>query len=207
MYTVSLISQKGGAGKTTLACGLAVVAEDRGMSTIVIDLDPQGSAGTWAELREADAPVVATAHAARLSRVLAAAKKAGAQLALIDTAAHAAEGALAAARVSEGVLIPCRPAAADLHAIRASVDVAALAGRPVAVVVNAAPVRSPLVAQSLTALAGYDVEVVPVVLHQRIDHVKAYAVGLAAPELASGSKAARELVELFEWVMSWQNRK
>ena len=204
MFTFSFISQKGGAGKTTLACGLAVVAECRGVPSVVIDLDPQGSAGTWAELREADAPVVATGNAARLGRVLDAARGAGAELALVDTAPHAAEGALAAARMSDGVLIPCRPAAADLHAIAASVDVGRLAERPRAVVLNAAPVRSPLVTQGLAALGAYEAEIGPVV-HQRVDHVKAFAVGLAAPEFEPGGKAARELEALFEWVMSWRN--
>lgn len=180
MYTLSLISQKGGSGKTTLACGLAVVAES---------------------------PAVATAHAARLGGVLTAARKAGAQLALIDTAPHAPSGALAAARASDGVLIPCRPAAADLYAINATVDVALLARRPGAVVLNAAPVRSTLVGESLAALAGYDVEAVPVVVHHRLDHVRSYAVGLAATELAKGGKAAGELVALFEWVMAWRYRK
>ena len=207
MLTLSLISQKGGAGKTTLACGLAVVAEGRGMPAVVIDLDPQGSAGTWAELRDADVPVVATAHAARLGAVLGAARDAGAGVVLIDTAPHAAEGALAAARASDGVLIPCRPAAADLHAIASSLDVVRIAGRPAAVVVNAAQVRSPLIAQSLEALAGYGAEIASVVVHQRADHIKAFAAGLAASEYEGDGKAAAELVALFEWVMSWRNQK
>ena len=207
MLILSLISQKGGAGKTTLACGLAVVADGRGMPAVVIDLDPQGSAGTWAELREADVPVVVSAHAARLGAVLAAARDAGAQLALIDTAPHAAEGAIAAARASDGVLIPCRPAAADLHAIASSLDVARVASQQAAVVVNAGQVRSGLIPQSLAALGGYGAEIAPVVVHQRADHIKSFAVGLAAPELARDGKAAGELVALFEWVMSWQNRR
>ena len=42
MLTVAVISQKGGAGKTTIAVGLAV-AHDRGDGVaVVVDLDPQG---------------------------------------------------------------------------------------------------------------------------------------------------------------------
>ena len=44
MFTVALISRKGGAGKTTLACGLAVAGERKGLTTALVDLDPQGSA-------------------------------------------------------------------------------------------------------------------------------------------------------------------
>jgi chromosome partitioning protein len=40
MKTVAIISQKGGAGKTTVAIHLAVAAEQHGLRTAVFDLDP-----------------------------------------------------------------------------------------------------------------------------------------------------------------------
>ncbi|MEA3644350.1 MAG: ParA family protein, partial [Lamprobacter sp.] len=41
MQTFSIISQKGGTGKTTLALNLAVAAEASGIACVIIDLDPQ----------------------------------------------------------------------------------------------------------------------------------------------------------------------
>lgn len=41
---LSVLSLKGGAGKTTLVLGLAGAALERGLSTLVVDLDPQGNA-------------------------------------------------------------------------------------------------------------------------------------------------------------------
>ena len=120
MLTVAVISQKGGAGKTTIAVGLAV-AHDRGDGVaVVVDLDPQGSASVWSDLREADRPVVVSAHSPRVGRVLDAARARGVSLAIIDTAPHASDAALAAARAADVVLIPCRASVADLHAIGAS---------------------------------------------------------------------------------------
>lgn len=49
----AVINQKGGVGKTTLTLGLAGAAQKRGDSVLVVDLDPQGSAG-WALGVEAD---------------------------------------------------------------------------------------------------------------------------------------------------------
>ncbi len=42
---ITVATEKGGVGKTTIACGIASIAANRGASTLLIDLDPQGNAG------------------------------------------------------------------------------------------------------------------------------------------------------------------
>ena len=200
MQTIALISQKGGAGKTTLAIALAVTAERAGLSSVLVDLDPQASAAQWSDLRKAETPVVTCTPVARLTSVLTAAQGGGAAIAVLDTAPHAAETALAAARASDFVLIPCRPATADLVAIGASIDLIRIADKPVAVVINAAPVANPITGQALAAISGYGVNACPVVVHQRIEHVHAFTSGLSASESAPSGKAAAEINELFEWI-------
>ena len=200
MFTVAFLSQKGGAGKTTLACAMAVAGERAGLASVLVDLDPQASASKWSDLRDAGTPVVTSAQAARLVPVLSAAREAGARLAIIDTAPHAADAALAAARKADLILIPCRPSAADLSAIGQSVDLARIANRPAHAVLNAAPVRNPLVEEARDAISRYGIETAPTVIHQRIDHVHAFTVGLAADELSPRGKAAAELNSLFVWM-------
>ena len=200
MRTVAVISQKGGAGKTTLACALAVAADRAGLSTVLVDLDPQGSGATWHELREADTPIFTRTTEERLTRVLAAAATSGANLAIIDTAPHVSAAARRAARAADVILIPCRPAAADLSAIGASIEIAQRTGALTFAILNAAPIRNPLIAQARAALEGYEVETAPVVVHQRIDHVHAFTRGRTAQESAPRSKAARELADLFTWL-------
>ena len=46
MFTVAVVNQKGGVGKTTVVLGLASAASSRGIDTLVVDLDPQGNATT-----------------------------------------------------------------------------------------------------------------------------------------------------------------
>ena len=194
MRTIALISQKGGAGKTTLAIALAVTSEKVELASLLVDLDPQASAAQWSDLREAETPVVTCTPAARLTSVLTAAQDSGTRPAVLDTAPHAA------ARSSDFVLIPCRPATADLMAIRVSIDLVRVAEKPAAVVINAAPVANPITDQALAAIAGYGVKAYPVVVHQRIEHVHAFTSGLSADESAPNGKAASEINELFEWI-------
>jgi chromosome partitioning protein len=62
---VAMINQKGGVGKTTVTLGLAAAARAAGHRTLVVDLDPQGSA-TWvlgldpAAVEESTAEVLAS---------------------------------------------------------------------------------------------------------------------------------------------------
>lgn len=51
MYTLTLIAQKGGTGKTTLAINLSVAAEASGGRAALVDLNPQASAAAWGDHR------------------------------------------------------------------------------------------------------------------------------------------------------------
>jgi len=54
MLAVTVISLKGGVGKTTVTLGLAGAAVARGLRTLVIDLDPQGNATQALEPQSVD---------------------------------------------------------------------------------------------------------------------------------------------------------
>ena len=199
MHAIALISQKGGAGKTTLALNLAVAFQQAGRTSVVLDLDPQASAATWADLRNDEYPAVAAAHAPRLQAALATARDHGAALAILDTAPHAEASALAAARAADLVLIPCRPGLFDLHAVAASHDAARLAGAPAAAVLSAAPHRGTLADQACTILTELGIEVAPVAIGQRAAHVHAIALGLSVLEHEPRGKAAAEIRALHAW--------
>lgn len=199
MKTLSIISQKGGAGKTTLAVHLAVAAGLDRRQSVIVDLDPQASASSWGDSRESDNPAVVSAQASRLQKVLTAAEEGGAKLAIIDTAPHSESSSLAAARVADFVLIPCRPAILDLRAIGNTVDLVKLAKTKASVVLNTIPPRGAIVEEAEEAIAGFEIPLAPCHLGSRVAFVHSLTAGLTAQEYEPKGKAAQEIGKLYRW--------
>jgi chromosome partitioning protein len=200
MRTIAILSQKGGAGKTTLTVNLAVAAELAGQRCAIIDLDPQASSTSWGDNRDKDTPAVVSAQASRLPQILEAARKGGADLAIIDTAPHSESASLAAARLADFVLIPCRPAILDLRAINHTIDLVRLAGKPAAVVLSCVPARGSLAAEAIQAVQGYGIDIAPVQIGQRAAYLHSLTAGMASQEYEPKGKAAGEIQHLYMWM-------
>ena len=194
-----------GTGKTTLSCALAALAGQAGHRTVLPDVDPQGSACNWHDLRQdtgLEHPDVLPAHTNRLERLLDRMAPLGATLCVIDTAPHSGGDAFTVATLADHVLIPVQPSAPDLRAIHQTIRIAESTGTPATAVINRAIVNHPTIAQSHRILSAAAVAVCPVTLHQRIAHSHAFNSGRCAAETEPGTKAAGELVQLYDWLVS-----
>jgi len=198
--TIAIVSEKGGAGKTTLAVNLAVIAENSGRATVVFDLDPRANAAIWGDAR-GRCPEVVPAQASRLSMLLQQAQKAKADLILLDTPSNALHIAQVACGLADLILIPCRPYPPDLLSIVPTVKVALAAGIPTFVLINAAPAQGIETAEATAAIERAGVAVCPVILHQRKAFVSRFHEGMSATEVDFRCKAALELDELWAWVI------
>ena len=196
MHTVALISQKGGAGKTTIALHLAVAFARAGRNTAVIDLDPQASAANWADRRESDLPVVISAHASRLQHEIRRVEEAGCEVLVLDTAPHSDRSALEVARAADLIFMPCRPAILDMEAISSTLDLVRTTGKAVYVILNATAPQGSEAAEAAEALAGLDVQVCPVQLVNRVAFARSLITGQAAQEVEPRGKAAQEVERL-----------
>lgn len=200
MKTVAIISQKGGAGKTTLSVHLATASALAGHSAAIIDLDPQGTAASWGDRRQADEPEVISGQAARLAVLIEAAQSNGAGFLVLDTAPNADQTALRAAQLADVVLIPCRASTFDLEAIRATLTLAQLASKPAYVVLNAIPPRSAIGREAAEGLTAQGAGVAPAMLSQRAAFAHGVIDGRTAQEFEPGGKAAEEVEALYMWL-------
>lgn len=197
MKTLTLLSQKGGSGKTTLSLNLAIAATLKGLSVVVIDLDPQQSAARWVRLRTADVPVILPGHAPNLASLIERARDGGADLAVIDTAPKSESAALAAAKQADLVLIPCQPSNLDLDAVADTVNIAALAKTPAVFVLNNCRASSSLADQAEEALREYRLPIAPVRIGNRVAFVKSLTEGKGVLEYEPSGPAAQEIKRLY----------
>lgn len=105
---ISFLNQKGGVGKTTLAVNVAAALARSGRKVLLIDADKQGSATTWASLREdSDFQTVSLAreNMARDALKLAADH----DFTVIDGPPHAETIARSCIVASDVVLLPIEP--------------------------------------------------------------------------------------------------
>ena len=198
MPSIGFLAQKGGAGKTTLAVHLAVLAGE----ALLIDLDPQRSAADWWESRQAALPELAVGSANDLKVALAAARR---PWVIIDTAPHAADEARIVAGLVDLVVIPTRAAILDLRAIRATVEIVRRAKARSVVVLNAVPAgrgvaEASIVTEARRALAAYGLPLAPVVVTQRAALSHALNDGRAVTEFEPNGKASAELQTLWSWL-------
>jgi chromosome partitioning protein len=200
MKTVAIISQKGGAGKTTLALHLAAAAHDSGRVSLIVDTDPQATASQWAAWREDKPPEVIDSPPPRLAAKISQAQEQGAQFVVIDTPPHADSAARAAVETADLVLIPCRPSAFDLAAIQTTVKLVQLLRKPAFVIFTAGSPNAPRMYEEADELvASFGISACPVQLPDRAAYRHASAEGCTVMEMEGGGKAAEEIRQLYKW--------
>jgi len=201
MKTVALLSQKGGSGKSTIATHLAVCAMRDGKAVAIFDIDPQGSALSWAQRRVTEAPPVVQATPVQLPGLLQRAEEQHADLILIDTAGRSDIAAAHVMQAADLVLIPCRPSAADLDAIQDTIRLVAHAkSARAAVVLNQIPIRGRMGEEARAAISER-LPVAPVGLYLRSAYSRAWNDGRSVEEYEPKGKAAAEIQALYKWIM------
>jgi chromosome partitioning protein len=199
MRTIAFVTQKGGAGKSTLASSIAVAARRAGERVFIIDLDPLQSLVKWSQAREdADVPVEHVPPT-KLGKALTALEKKGVTLVVIDAPGADSEFSEAAIRAADLCIIPARPNVFDLWAselTRASIKDKK---KDYAFLLNQCPPaqQNSRVEQGVQILQNMGGLLTPLI-SSRVDYQEAARLGLGVSELHPDGVAAQEMREL--WV-------
>lgn len=208
MRTIALLTQKGGAGRTTLAASLAVAAAQAGEKVIGLDLDPQASLSRWAKRREArntpDRVMIEPLEGERLPHlrtIVEGLADMGFSIAIFDTPGADGGTARSVTEVADLCLLPTRPTCLDVDATAATFRAVFLAKRKAAFVLNQCPptYRSSRTSESAKGLTRLGILAEPL-LYARMDFQDAIAAGLGVTEYARTSRAAREIEALWAWI-------
>jgi chromosome partitioning protein len=206
MTIIAVVSQKGGSGKTTLSVNLAAAAEASGAVALIIDTDPQATATQWGAWRSDKEPEVIDSAPPRIQSKVDAAKRQGATFIVIDTPPHADSAASRAVEAADLVLIPCRPSAFDLAAIKTTVSLVRLYDKPAVVVFTAGPPHAPRMYEEVVELVrGFGIAPCPHMLPDRAVYRHASAAGASVLEFEPDGKAAAEINALHMWTISSVN--
>jgi chromosome partitioning protein len=203
MLTISIIAQKGGSGKTTLSRCLAVAFERSGQATAIIDLDPQASASLWGKRREAEHPEVIPTVLPLLADTLKAAED-SVKVVLIDTPPKSADATIAAAKVADLIIIPCRPQIDDIETLPATKQILDVAGNKLTfVLLNGVPPNEARSKEAAASISGHPTAPF-VVCEHTFGHRAAYGdssvLGLTPQEYEPNGKASEEIEKLHKYI-------
>ena len=205
MKTLAVMSRKGGAGKTTVAVNLTLVARAMGLKAVLADADPLRSASEMLRDRDDAAGAFFETSSSKLFTLIEACRRSGAELLIIDTPAAPEADVAEAVKVADLCLAVSRPTYLDLAAAVRSVAIIQRLGREGMIVLNqcAAPrngVEPPSVVKAFEALRFAGLPVTPVALRSRMVYQTAFAQMRSVLEIDHKGAASAEVRELFNHV-------
>lgn len=202
MIVVSILNQKGGVGKTTIAVNLAAAFQKDGYKVLLVYSDPQGSTRDWHEANEGSVlPVVEIDRDATMEKDLVAVAG-NYDLAIIDGAPQIAKLSTAAVKISDLVIIPCQPSPFDIWTTADLVEIIRARqqitdGSPkAAFLISRMMVGTKLSNEVRDALKGYDLPVLKATTSQRVAYPTTAANGSTVLVGDSNCVAKKEIVAI-----------
>jgi chromosome partitioning protein len=203
--TITVLSRKGGSGKTTLAVNLALMAFLRGHRVLLADIDPQRSASDALRARGQPGPVLADINAGKLFMTKSNAMRDRFDYLFVDTPAMPEADVAQAVNIADICLVAGRPSFLDLAPIVRTAEAVRRLGKGGMVVLNqahtsrseVAPVAFPDI---MEALRFCGLPLAPHGLRSREAFQKAMALGLCVAEFEPDGPAARDLERLWTHV-------
>jgi len=206
---ISVLNQKGGSGKTTLATNVAIGLFREGGKVLLVDTDPQGSARDWrAAWDNNPVPVIGLDRPTLAKDLLTVGK--GYDVVIVDGAPQLREMAAAAIKASHAVLIPVQPSPYDIWATADLVELIRTRQEvtdgklQASFVVSRAIQNSRLSKDVFEALSHYSMGVFQSLTSQRVAYATSASEGRTVFD-TDDTKAQHEIHSIIKELMQWVN--
>ena len=202
MRTLSVMSRKGGTGKTTVTMCLGIAAHLRGYRVVIADMDPQGSTSSGFRPRVCEGPEVVEAAGGKIHQIKYTSEVRGIDFLIIDTPGTADANTLNAIHAAHACLVVTRPNYFDLAGAVSSADTIRQLAKPGLVMLNQTPPRragleASSVQKAREALRFTRLPVADTTLCARAIYGTALSQGMSPEELLPNGAAAAELAALW----------
>ncbi|MXN67271.1 AAA family ATPase [Stappia sp. GBMRC 2046] len=205
---ITIAQQKGGSGKTTIAAHLAVALTRRGDYPVaILDVDPQGSLGSWFEMREEMLGESETGLSFRTSSGWGVRREArnlarDHGIVIVDTPPKTDSDVKPAIEIADLVLVPIQPTPVDLWATDRTLDIADRERSPALLVFNRVPPRAALTQEMLDAINESSLPLAKSRIGNRTAYASSMGKGKTAIETEPSSKASAEASALTEEILA-----
>lgn len=204
---ISLVNNKGGVGKTTIAVLLAAALAKLGYSVLVADLDPQGSACKWRnQAVDEDSFPVRIVDLSQFTTSAHRELRTWAQsfdIVIADCpGSKGADIAELAVMVSNLVVIPTRQSLLDVLEVQHTIDTVATVGArfdrtiPSCIVLNQLQENTRLAKEAVGLLSSLNSPLLESKLHLRQAYMQSMVNGGTAESVPDGQKAVEEVSAL-----------
>jgi chromosome partitioning protein len=204
---ITVAHQTGGAGKTTMALQLAVAWQKQGYKVALIDIDPQGSAGSWSHMRarvladKYEGPEVVAITGWRMVGELSRLKQYGFDIIMVDSPPRAEAEVCIAVRSSDIVVIPLQASPMDVWATKPTLQFCFREKVPALLVMNRINLRTKLATKMIEEAQLLGAEVADITIGSRVALQSSLAEGKGVVETEPSSEAAKEIDNLAKEVL------
>lgn len=202
-----LISQKGGATKTTLATNLAVAASKNKEKVLLVDLDPQEHCVMWWQGREAEnvRVVKSLPSPQEVNKIMKLAKEKGYTTVIFDTAGQDKVEHNEILEHATFCIVPCQTSLLDIRAVKSTVGMLNRLNKKFGFVITRCPANGKDQEATRKGLSVHG-SVCPTATIERKAYKLAYGVNLGVIEYDPRDKASEEVKKIYQWVVNQEKK-
>jgi chromosome partitioning protein len=197
---ISLVNQKGGTGKTTIALNLAYAISQRGHKTLLIDADPQGSSLHWQSVAENNAFTVVRHPKANFHKNIAKVSERY-KMVVIDAPPGTGRISKSILLCSNLAIVPVAPSPLDIWSSKEIIDLIREIRKynrklRAKLLISKKIVGTTIGREVREFLKQYRMRIFESEICERIAYVQAMTDGLSVLEYAPNSEASNEIRSL-----------